>query len=113
VSEEFRARLTEFDGVNLNISLVAIEENLSPVDEGSDQFCSGCWQPRRGMLRANTEKTDSAVTALIGFETLSGQFEAVQVSPDGVFSDSGFDVAPAGGQFGFGGDGFGSGGFGN
>jgi hypothetical protein len=74
------SRITEFNGIALDIHKSSLPDGKFQVDQGGDPFRKGSWKRRRGMRHTDIAKASSGVDTLLGFAMPGGQFALMVVN---------------------------------
>jgi len=76
---ETGARITQFDGIALDIHRSSLPDGKFQTDTGGDPFKRGSWKRRRGMRHTDIAKASGGVATLIGFQMPGNEFALLVV----------------------------------
>lgn len=72
-------RITEFDGVKLDVHRSSLPPGKFQADNGGDPKKKGSWSRRRGMRHTDIAAAAGGVDTLLGFSTADGSFALIVV----------------------------------
>jgi len=72
-------RITEFNGVKLDVHRSSLSDGKFQADNGGDPKKKGSWSRRRGMRHTDIAKATNGIDTLLGFATADGVFALLVV----------------------------------
>lgn len=77
--KRFGNRITEFNGIALDVHRSSLPDGKFQTDSNGDPFKSGSWQRRRGMRHTDIAKATNGVATLLGFQMPGNEFALLVV----------------------------------